>query len=43
LIEEAGGTLTDFAGAPWTIDQNYFIASNGVAHGALVDLVKVVH
>jgi len=42
LVQEAGGTITDFKGNPWTMEQNYFVASNGVAHSALLQLVKVV-
>ena len=42
LVKEAGGTITDFKGNPWTMEQNYFVASNGVAHSALLQLVKVV-
>jgi myo-inositol-1(or 4)-monophosphatase len=40
LVSEAGGTITGFDGAPWTIAQNYFVASNGVAHDAVLGLVK---
>lgn len=39
LVEEAGGTITAFDGSPWNIEQNYFIASNGVAHDAVLRLV----
>lgn len=42
LVQEAGGTITDFDGKPCTIDQNYFIASNGVAHGAALSLVQSI-
>ena len=41
LVSEAGGKITDFSGVPWHFgDSDYFIASNGVAHDALVSLVK---
>lgn len=41
LVIEAGGTLTDFSGKPWIFgSSDYFIASNGVVHEALLDLVK---
>lgn len=43
LIEEAGGTITDWGGMPWTLEQNYFIASNGIAHESLMQLVGAVH
>ncbi len=40
LILEAGGTITDYEGKECGIEQNYFIASNGVAHEALKSLVR---
>ena len=39
LVSEAGGTLTDYKGGAWNIEENYFLASNGVAHDALMKLV----
>lgn len=42
LVTEAGGTVTDFAGNPCDIEQNYFVATNGVAHGAALALVNSV-
>jgi myo-inositol-1(or 4)-monophosphatase len=39
LITEAGGTITAYDGSPWSMEQNYFIASNGIAHDALKALV----
>ena len=39
LVTEAGGTITAYDGSPWTLEQNYFIASNGVAHEAMKALV----
>jgi myo-inositol-1(or 4)-monophosphatase len=43
LVQEAGGTITDWEGKSWTLTQNYFVASNGVAHQASLDLLKVLH
>src|SRR3989344_8748701 len=40
LVEEAGGKITDYEGNLWTMEQNYFIASNGVAHEALLNLAR---
>jgi len=40
LILEAGGTITDFDGGPWTFEENHFIASNGITHEALKALVR---
>lgn len=41
LVEEAGGMITDFSGAPWIFGaSDYFLASNGVVPGALLSLVK---
>jgi len=38
LVEEAGGTITDLKGNPWTLEQNYFCASNSVVHDDLISL-----
>ncbi len=39
LIEEAGGKITDFAGAPWTFgSDDFFIASNRKVHDDLLKL-----
>ncbi len=41
LVEEAGGKITDFAGNPWVFGaSDYFLASNGRVHPALLELVK---
>ena len=41
LIQEAGGTITDFSGKPWQFGAgNHFIASNDVVHKTLLQLVK---
>jgi len=36
LVEEAGGKVSDFAGAPTTIHQPQVLASNGRIHDAMV-------
>ena len=41
LVQEAGGMITDWQGKPCTLDQNFFIASNGKVHKELLELVKV--
>lgn len=40
LVEEAGGQVTDFAGAPFRLDSREVLASNGLIHSELVDLFK---
>jgi myo-inositol-1(or 4)-monophosphatase len=40
LVEEAGGQVTDFAGAPFKLDSREVLASNGLIHGELVGLFK---
>jgi myo-inositol-1(or 4)-monophosphatase len=41
LIKEAGGKITDLEGRSWRFGQgDYFIASNGIVHDALLQLVK---
>ena len=39
LVEEAGGKITDFNGRPWTFEERFFVASNGVVHDNLLRLV----
>lgn len=41
LIHEAGGMITDLNGVPWKFGAgDHFIASNGVTHKTLLNLVK---
>ena len=40
LVLEAGGMITDFEGESWDLEQNHFVASNGVVHPQLLELVK---
>lgn len=43
LVLEAGGQITDFEGNPWDLSKDYFVASNGVIHPQLLQLVKSIH
>jgi myo-inositol-1(or 4)-monophosphatase len=38
LVEEAGGKVTSFAGAPYRLDSREILASNGLIDGELVGL-----
>jgi myo-inositol-1(or 4)-monophosphatase len=40
LLEEAGGTVTDFSGGPFRLDSREVLASNGLVHDELVGLFK---
>ncbi|MFH1046203.1 MAG: inositol monophosphatase [Candidatus Omnitrophota bacterium] len=40
LVEEAGGESTDFAGEPWTLATREYIASNGIVHKQVVNIIK---
>lgn len=40
LVQEAGGTITDLAGNPWTFEQNWFVASNGVIHEDILEVIR---
>jgi myo-inositol-1(or 4)-monophosphatase len=40
LVREAGGTVTEIDGDPWTVDSVGFVASNGRSHDAVVDAVQ---
>jgi myo-inositol-1(or 4)-monophosphatase len=42
LVLEAGGTITGFTGGAWNFTNNYFIASNGVIHSSLLQLMETV-
>ena len=43
LVSEAGGHVSDLSGGPWTPDSVGCVASNGVLHDALLDLVSEGH
>jgi myo-inositol-1(or 4)-monophosphatase len=40
LIQESGGQVTDWCGAPPTPDSSRLIASNGRIHGRLIDILE---
>ena len=40
LVEEAGGTLTDFAGEPFDIYGKECLASNGLIHQQMLDVLR---
>ncbi|MCR4328373.1 MAG: inositol monophosphatase [Patescibacteria group bacterium] len=40
LVQEGGGTITDFHGNPWSFEENYFVASNGTTHHDILELIK---
>jgi myo-inositol-1(or 4)-monophosphatase len=40
LVEESGGSLTDFAGAPFQLNSREVLASNGRIHAEMVALFK---
>ena len=39
ILEEAGGKLTDYDGAPYTIYSKKMVASNGVIHDHMLDVL----
>jgi myo-inositol-1(or 4)-monophosphatase len=40
LVREAGGTVTDVHGDPWTVDSEGLVASNGRAHQPVLEAVQ---
>jgi myo-inositol-1(or 4)-monophosphatase len=40
IVEEAGGSVTTCAGTPLTIEKSSVLASNGVLHAALLEVVR---
>jgi len=40
IVEKAGGKVTDFAGQPWTPFSNSILASNGILHEQLLELIS---
>jgi myo-inositol-1(or 4)-monophosphatase len=39
IVREAGGRVTDFAGAPFQIDMNQCVASNGLVHDEMLAIL----
>jgi myo-inositol-1(or 4)-monophosphatase len=42
IVEEAGGSVTDFSGGPFNIDSRQTVASNGLIHDALLHEFKEI-
>ena len=40
LIEEAGGKVTDLEGKKWSLNPNGYIASNGIIHEQVLNIIK---
>ena len=40
LIEEGGGKITDFRGNPCGLGENFFIASNGIVHNDIIEIIR---
>ncbi|MEJ7610122.1 MAG: inositol monophosphatase family protein [Ferruginibacter sp.] len=40
IVEEAGGKVTDFAGNPYSVYQPHILATNGLIHEEMLELVK---
>lgn len=40
LVEEAGGRITNFAGGSWAYDADTIVASNGLIHAQMIDLLS---
>ncbi len=40
LIQEGGGKITDLKGGPWDFEQNHFIATNGIIHEELLEIIR---
>lgn len=40
LVQEGGGKITGLKGKPWHFEENYFIASNGVVHNEILELIR---
>ena len=42
LVEEAGGTVTRFDGSEWLLDSRETLATNGLVHGEMMELMKQI-
>jgi len=42
LVEEAGGLVTRFDGSPWLFDSKETLASNGIVHKAMIEVMAQV-
>jgi myo-inositol-1(or 4)-monophosphatase len=41
LVQEAGGTISDLRGEPWTPESHQILASNGHIHTAMLEVLKL--
>lgn len=41
MVQEAGGTLSDFAGGAFSIYQKEIVASNGLIHDEMLDVLRI--
>jgi myo-inositol-1(or 4)-monophosphatase len=39
IVEQAGGTVTDFAGTHWSLSTKQFLSSNGCAHKRILEIL----
>jgi myo-inositol-1(or 4)-monophosphatase len=39
MVEEAGGKVTDFDGRPYSPYQPHLVASNGLVHQGILDVI----
>lgn len=42
LIEEAGGTISDYRGLPWIPTSENLVATNGVIHSKMIEITSVL-
>jgi myo-inositol-1(or 4)-monophosphatase len=42
-VTEAGGTVTDFEGKPWTMDRSDLCMSNGLVHDEVLERLQIVN
>ncbi len=42
-VEEAGGVVTDFNGAPWALNKSDVCMSNGIIHQDVLDTVRLIN
>ena len=43
IVREAGGTVTDFDGGQGMLESGYIVASNGLIHQPMLDVLKQAH
>lgn len=42
LVKEAGGTISDYCGHPWTLSSGDLVATNGIIHDHLVEITRTI-